>query len=108
MLVLVFFTVLIYMGGGHKGGFNRSANILIPAFLIFYIGTRPISPVFVDMTTYAQSFEVAAKGGDVYFTEWMFKSLMEGLSRISPLFGVSENRYSQQFPGKNLFENYLW
>ena len=83
MLVLVFFTVLIYMGGGHKGGFNRSANILIPAFLIFYIGTRPISSVFIDMTTYAESFEIAAKGGNVYFTEWLFKSLMEGLSRVT-------------------------
>lgn len=82
MLVLIFLTLMSYAQGGVKG-FNRTAHILVPVFLIIYLGTRPIAPVFVDMMTYAQSFEVAAKGGTVYYTEPLFKSLMEGLSLVT-------------------------
>jgi len=82
MLVLVFITLVSYAQGGHKG-FNRIANIVIPSFLILYIGTRPLSPVFIDMTTYAQSFEVAARGGGVFFSEWLFKTMMDVLSQVT-------------------------
>lgn len=82
MLVLIFVTLMSYFQGGVKG-FNRVANLVIPIFLIFYIGTRPISSVFIDMTTYAQSFEIAATRGDVYYTDYIFSGLMLGLSRVT-------------------------
>lgn len=82
MLALVFFSLISYAQGGYKG-FNRVASIVVPTFLIFFIGTRPLSGVFMDMGTYAQSFEVAARGGKVYFSEWLFKNMMEGMSQVT-------------------------
>lgn len=82
MLVLILITLMSYAQGGVKG-FNQTGHILVPVFLVIYLGTRPIAPVFVDMMTYAQSFEIAAKGGPVYYTEPLFKSLMEGLSLVT-------------------------
>jgi len=82
MAALIFFTILSYAQHSAKS-INRMFGFLIPLFLIFYIGTRPIHPVFVDMTTYAQSFEVAAQRGVVYYTDWVFNILMLGLSQIT-------------------------
>ncbi len=82
MAALIFFTILSYAQHS-AGSVNRLFGFLVPLFLIFYMGTRPISPVFVDMTTYAQSFEVAAQRGIVYYTDWVFNILMLGLSQIT-------------------------
>ena len=82
MLVLVFITLMSYIQGGVVG-FNRVANFIVPAFLVFYIGTRPLSSVFIDMTTYAQSFQVAATRGLVYYRDFLFSALMLGFSQVT-------------------------
>jgi hypothetical protein len=82
MLVLIFVTLMSYVQGGVRG-FNRVANLIVPIFLIFYIGTRPISSVFIDMTTYAQSFEIAANRGIVYYSDFLFSAFMLGLSQVT-------------------------
>ncbi len=82
MLVLVFVTLMSYVNGGGQG-FNRVANFIVPAFLIFYIGTRPLSGFFIDMQTYAQTFEVAANRGVVYYSDFLFSAFMLGLSQVT-------------------------
>jgi hypothetical protein len=82
MLALILITLASYAQGGVKG-FNRLAGVAVPIFLILYIGTRPISGVFVDMVTYAQSFEVAANTGNVYYADWLFNALMLGMSQVT-------------------------
>ncbi|MDO5971131.1 EpsG family protein [Flavivirga aquimarina] len=58
---------------------NRSLSIFILVFLIIFIGFRPISGLyFVDMSTYASSFELYKSGmplfteGDIGFDLFMF------------------------------------
>lgn len=82
MLVLIFFTLLIY-ANNKVVSFNRLAAICVPIFLIFYFGTRPISGVFVDMTTYATGFEQTTVTGESGYTDWLFSLLVIGLSKIT-------------------------
>ena len=85
MLVLVLLTLAAYKQGGLKG-FNDLASIGVPIFLILFLGTRPISTAFTDMTTYAQSYDVAAATGNVYYNDWLFKNLMLGMSQVTTVY----------------------
>ena len=78
-LALMVITFLVYGQGMGKitviSGYNRSNLWLISIITILFIGTRPVSSVFVDMTTYAQSYELTAATGQTLYPDWLFNSL---------------------------------
>lgn len=86
MLALVLLTSLVYAQGSSKSEFSISFNAFmiwaIGGLLIFFIGTRPIDGTFVDMTTYAMSFEIQKNGGGDSFSDWGFTMLSEFVGRV--------------------------
>lgn len=95
MLVLVLFTALIYGQGEAKGGFSAGFNSVtiwaLGALLVFFLGTRPIDGVFVDMTTYAASFQVAQNTGKDLFPDWgfnLFNGFLAGITTVEVFFFV--------------------
>tara|TARA_R110002051_G_scaffold304626_2_gene374080 strand:- start:2489 stop:3547 length:1059 start_codon:yes stop_codon:yes gene_type:complete len=58
--------------------YNRWISFVLLVFLLVYIGTRPINGVFVDMTTYAQTFQQFKLGlikpgkGDIGFEYFIY------------------------------------
>lgn len=93
--------------------FNRLFSYLILIFILLFIGTRPIHGVFVDMVTYAQTFEQFRLGllevgnGDVGFEIFMLLctrlTSVEGFFFISacvyiiPLFVASKNWFPKYY-----------
>ncbi|UII76125.1 EpsG family protein [Flagellimonas sp. HMM57] len=93
--------------------FNRFFGILLLLFVLLYIGTRPIHGEFVDMMTYAQTFEQIRLGlleigkGDAGFEYFMLLCTqitnVEGFFFISaciyviPLFIASKNWFPQYY-----------
>jgi hypothetical protein len=54
----------------------------LPAIIVLLIGTRPISGAFVDMTTYAQAYELAQNRGFISFeSDWAFSGMLQMLAR---------------------------
>lgn len=86
MLALVLFTALVYGQGNAKGGFSLSFNAFmvwaIGAVLVLFLGTRPIDGVFVDMTTYAMSFQVMQNTGRGLYPDWLFNFFCESIANI--------------------------
>lgn len=57
-------------------GYNKSLTWGLSIILITFLGTRPISGAFVDMITYAQTYEIiATRGGNPYEGDWSFSLL---------------------------------
>jgi hypothetical protein len=82
MLVVSFFILLIYSqeskGSGKSlaEGFNRFMLWILAGGFTILLGTRPISGIFVDMPTYAASFNIAQSTGRQIFEEdWAFSWL---------------------------------
>lgn len=79
-LALALFSFFIYSRTGESPelveGYNKSIIWGLSIILIAFLGTRPISGAFVDMTTYAQTYEIiAARGGSPYEGDWSFSLL---------------------------------
>lgn len=93
--------------------FNRVFSIFVFLVILFYIGLRPISGAFVDMTTYAHSFnqyksglEVPSEGdlGFAYFLKFASQTmtiemffLVCALIYILPLFKACKNWFPNYY-----------
>jgi hypothetical protein len=85
MLALVMLTALIYaQDDSTKGvGLNKFMIWAVSMVIIIFLGTRPISGVFVDMTTYAESFNVAQNTGRELYPDWGFDMLLRFCSNFT-------------------------
>lgn len=80
MLAFMLLTALVYSQGPSREGFALGFNALMiwgmTVLLAFFIGTRPVDAVFVDMATYAASFNMAQGTGRQFFEgDWAFNAL---------------------------------
>lgn len=87
MLALVIFTAIVYLQGGHAGGFSAGFNAFmiwaVGGLTVLFLGTRPIDSTFVDMTTYASSFRITQGTGKDFFSDWgfnLFNSFFAGFT----------------------------
>jgi hypothetical protein len=81
-LVIVLLTFFVYArtneAPGLVLGYNQTIIWGLPAVIVLFIGTRPISGAFVDMTTYAQAYEMAQNRGFISFeSDWAFSGMMQ-------------------------------
>ena len=85
MLALVMLTGLIYTQDNSAKGVGFNKFMIWPAgvVIITFLGTRPISGAFVDMTTYAASFDVAQYTGRELYPDWGFDMLLRLCSNIT-------------------------
>lgn len=87
MLLAVLLTALIYTQGISRlefsTGFNAFMIWAVGLTLIFFLGTRPIDNVFVDMTTYATSFRMAQGTGYLVFPDWGFNFLTNAVASFA-------------------------
>jgi hypothetical protein len=89
MLVVSFLILLIYSqeskdsGRNLAEGFNRFMLWILAGGFTIFLGTRPISGIFVDMPTYAASFNIAQSTGRQIFEEdWAFSLLTKFCAEI--------------------------
>jgi len=81
-LVIVLLTFFVYArtneAPGLVLGYNATIIWGLPAVIVLFIGTRPISVAFVDMATYAQAYEMAQNRGFISFeSDWAFSGMMQ-------------------------------
>lgn len=81
ILVLILLSA-ISISQNKERGFNPLTNWFLAIGMTFFIGTRPISGVFFDTVSYANSFERAAKGLSAGYTDEGFNWLMETSSQF--------------------------
>lgn len=82
LLALTVLSALIYAQGQSKAetatGYNAGLFWVFSLAFITVIGTRPVSGIyFVDMSTYAQSFEAIASGRSSFWTDPGFNLITE-------------------------------
>lgn len=84
VLALTLVSFFVYAQGLSKlsliEGYNRTNDWLFGIAITLFIGTRPISGVFVDMTTYAMSFEMAASRSSSSYPDWLFDLLISSMA----------------------------
>ena len=77
MLITLFHAYSNDLFTGATISFSRGMGFVLLLFIIFYMGTRPVSYVFGDMGTYAKSYKLVASGqipdvkGDYVFNYFM-------------------------------------
>jgi hypothetical protein len=81
-LVIVLLSFFVYArtneAPGLVLGYNAAIIWSLPAVIVLFIGTRPISGAFVDMVTYAQAYEMAENRGFISFaSDWAFSGMMQ-------------------------------
>lgn len=80
MLLLTLLTCVLYLRGTsgllQSASFSAVAAPTLCVVLAVYLGTRPISGAFIDMTTYAVSYQICSMTGESTFPDWAFSSLM--------------------------------
>lgn len=80
MLALMIVTFFVYAQGISKlsliEGYNKANLWLFGIVITLFIGTRPISGVFVDMATYAITYERVASTEVTGYSDWLFDSMM--------------------------------
>lgn len=86
MLVLVLATALVYLRGEPSRATITSFNLaMLPTaaiVLIIFIGTRPLSGVFVDMITYAAGYERTMTSDVASFPDWGFSWLVKTCANL--------------------------
>lgn len=89
MLLVVLVAAAIYLRGEVGQGASRTFNAgMLPfgaAAIILFLGTRPISGAFVDMTTYAASYARAAANGASSYPDPGFDFLLRGCAKTIPV-----------------------
>lgn len=71
--------------GSSAPSFSKNAGIFMLVFVILFIGTRPVSEVFGDMSTYSGFYKVIAQGGTVVVKrDFLFNKFMIFCARIMP------------------------
>lgn len=87
MLVLILLSVVIYGQGSSRAGFSVGFNAFmawtVGGLLVLFIGTRPIDAAFVDMTTYAVSYEITQHTGRDFYSDWGFNLLTGALASFA-------------------------
>lgn len=84
MLVLTLISAFVYFTGSSKRvaqeSYNAGIFLLLTVVMVWFIGTRPLSGVFVDMITYSQKYEAAGSGISVYPEDLAFDWLMRAMA----------------------------
>ena len=87
VLLLSAITALVYIRGesarSTSSAYNGGMFWVLTIFVTIFIGTRPIDGAFVDMTTYATSYELAAHNFSSY-QDWGFDWLMQTCAGVMP------------------------
>jgi hypothetical protein len=92
MLAVVLVTFLIYFQSGSEAGlintsgYNKLAAWILAIGMIVFIGTRPISGIFVDMGNYAKNYNFVQINGASTYADWLFNYLVE---IMAPYFSVN-------------------
>lgn len=84
MLLLTWITVLYYVGSNQQkvlrseGSPIQGVALLLTVILIFFLGLRPISPIFGDMNMYRHAYEfIEGEYRPISFkTEWLWDDMM--------------------------------
>ena len=83
ILAIMAITLLVYLQAGSAEGvknvfdYNRIFLWLAMTGMIIFIGTRPVSGVFVDMVSYNKNYELTRYSGLSPYPDWLFNSLVE-------------------------------
>ena len=81
-ITLLFTATTAVLYGRGASGQEQSASygsVMAPTLCIMmalFLGTRPISGVFVDMTTYNAAYEICSFTGENNFPDWAFSGMM--------------------------------
>lgn len=84
MLLLTWMTVLYYVGSNRQkvlhseGSPMQGVALLLTVILIFFLGLRPVSPIFGDMNMYRHAYNTIEGGFRPInmSTEWLWDNLM--------------------------------
>jgi len=91
MLLVVIGCVVLYWAGQRQAKalaqFNLVAMAVIGVGLPLFMGFRPVSAVFVDMVTYAWSYQRVQNGLENNFNDRLFGGLMQLCSPVLPVEG---------------------
>lgn len=81
MLAITLISAFLYTRTYEQHGLVLGTNSFfmwsLPISLALFLGTRPISGVFVDMTTYAEAYALLEnRGQESFVSDWAFSGLM--------------------------------
>jgi hypothetical protein len=80
LLALTLVTALLFLRG--SAGKNQSeyfSSVMAPTICVLtavFLGTRPVSGVFIDMATYDVAYKICSVTGESNFPDWAFSSMM--------------------------------
>ncbi len=77
VLLTLFHTQLLRINDPKSLRFINAIGWVLFGYIVLYLGFRPISGVFVDMTTYAYMFDFVKSGYQLDVGDVLFNSLME-------------------------------
>lgn len=80
MMAVTLLTGIVYSFGPQRMSTQEGGNVIgiwaLPLAVTVFLGTRPVSGAFVDMTTYADAFNMAKDRGFASFkSDWVFSSI---------------------------------
>ena len=80
MLALTLLTALLFARGSsgklQSEYFSAAMTPTLCVVMAIFLGTRPVSGVFVDMTTYDTAYRICSVTGESTFPDWAFANLM--------------------------------
>jgi hypothetical protein len=88
LLVVIAFTLLYWAGNLQARSIvllNQIAMAAIAATVLVFMGSRPISAVFIDMTGYAWAYERVQQGAEAGYSDFLFNGLMRLCSPFLPV-----------------------
>lgn len=84
ILALTVLTAILYARGfaGYvqSESYSASMSVIVCGLMAIFLGTRPISGVFIDMTTYDMSYRMTSMTGESTFPEWAFSRMVTAFS----------------------------
>jgi len=80
LLALTLITALLFLrGSAGKDQSEYFSSVMAPTICVLtavFLGTRPISGIFVDMSTYDVAYKICSVTGEPNFPDWAFSSMM--------------------------------
>lgn len=80
ILSLTVLTAILYARGAtgyaKSESYSAGMSLIVCGMVAIFLGTRPLSGTFIDMTTYDMVYRVAAMTGENSFPDWAFAGLV--------------------------------
>ena len=85
MLFVAIITLIVYAGGEkYTTGYNQVGIWVATITMVTFLGTRPVSGVFVDMSTYSKNYQSVAAYGTSMYPDWLFNAMVNLMAPYFP------------------------